>query len=109
MYFHTSIHADITRHQCVQYGYAGVDTHSPNAANKQQLPFTGLPELKQQTYVAFMPSRHRNYKMATRDVLPGAVDILRLGFMCFYGNTINAEMNLLIISLKKECTFNTDV
>ncbi|ROL51900.1 hypothetical protein DPX16_19419 [Anabarilius grahami] len=32
--------------------------------------------------------------MATRDVLPGAVHVLRLRFMRFYINTINVKMNL---------------
>ncbi len=42
-------------------------------------------------YAAFTQYRnYRNFKMTTRDVLLGAVHVLGLGIMLFYGNTINA-------------------
>lgn len=43
------------------------------------------------TIAVFMPCcNYSSLEMTTRDVLFGAVHILRLGILCFYGNTIDA-------------------
>ncbi len=41
-------------------------------------------------YAAFTPYRnHCNFEMTTRDIHHGAVHVLGLGIMLFYGNTIH--------------------
>lgn len=70
---------------------SALQTPSPDTVNKQQFSFIVPPE---PASAASTPCRYHNYKMATCDILPGAVHVLRLGFMRFYVNAINAEMKV---------------
>jgi len=69
--------------------------HRPNPI--RQPPFTVPPEPKQ-AYAAFTPSHNCNFKMETCHVLPGADHVLRLRFVRFYANNINAKINLQQLS-----------